>query len=177
MKITIICNSKTGFTKKYADWIAEEIDCSILPYNGFQNADLKETDIIVFGSRMHAGKIEYLDKIKAYCKTHPEQKLIVFITGAAPAHAKSTIEKYFADNFAEAEISSIPHFYVPGGLNYEQMGFMDKTIMKMVANIMEKQRKNSNEKNESGYSAKSSFDISSKEYIQPLVRFLEEIEL
>ena len=170
MEIIIYCNSKTGFTKKYANWIAEELKCSVFSYRDFIKNAPCENSIVIFGSRIHAGKIECLNKIKAYFKD--KRNLIVFVTGATPVLETAVIEKMWEANFTNEEIKIIPHFYMQSGLNYEKMGFVDRNIMKIVAKLIGG-KKNKNE-TEKGFdlAIKKSHDISSKDYITPLLKFV-----
>jgi len=162
MKIIIVYNSKTGFTKRYAEWIAEEMNCDILPYKEFTEATANGFDIIIFGSRLFVGKVEYLDKIKSYISKHPEQKLIVFATGATPAAEEETINKIWTDNFSETEIKTIPHYYMQGGLDYGKMGFADGTMMKVAAKLSKDP------------ALKKSYDIASRKFIAPLLNHLKK---
>ena len=73
------------------------------------------------------------------------------------------------------ELETIPHFYMQSGICYEKMSFANKTLMKMMSNILSK--KNGDDV-EAGFAQaiKSSYDISSKEYAEPLIKFLLEVE-
>ena len=64
MKILLIYKSKTGFTKKYAKWINEEIACDIVNIFNIQHVNFKNYDVVIYGSRIHAGRIDGLKKIK-----------------------------------------------------------------------------------------------------------------
>ena len=172
MKIYIICNSKTGFTRRYADWIAGETGGIVVPYKELGKAAINPEDTVIFGSRLHAGRIEYLDKIKARFGKH---RLIVFATGGAPNDAAEAIEKVWNTNFTEGERASIPHFYMQGGINYEKMSFLDKTLMKAVAKMMKKQKNLGPEDAVFKEAIQSSYDISSREYIQPLVAYVKNL--
>ena len=175
MKTIIVYNGKTGFTKRYADWIAKELKCSILSYKDFTKKVIEENDIIIFGSRVHAGKIEHLKKIKSQFVNKSRQKLIVFACGATPVFEKNTIDKIWANNLSESEIKSIPHFYMQSGLNYERMGFLDRIIMKTVAKLMSKKQNKTSEEAGFTQAVQSSYDISSKEHILPLVNCVKGI--
>ena len=170
MEIIIYYNSKTGFTKKYAGWIAEELKCSVFSYRDFKKNTSYENSIVIFGSRIHAGKIECLNKVKAYFTD--KRNLIVFATGATPALETTVIEKMWEANFTSEENEVIPHFYMQSGLNYEKMGFIDRNVMKIVAKLIGG-KKNKNE-TEKGFdqAIKKSHDISSKDYIIPLLKFV-----
>lgn len=56
MKAIVIYNSKTGFTEKYAKWIAEALQCQSISIRE-KLPDLSEYDRIIFGSNVKAGKI------------------------------------------------------------------------------------------------------------------------
>ena len=170
MEIIIYYNSKTGFTKKYASWIADELKCNIFPFTDFAKSAVSNNSIIIFGSRIHAGKIEYLNKVKA-CFSD-KQNIIIFATGATPLSETSTIEKIWANNFTDYEIKTIPHFYMQSGLNYEKMGFIDQIMMKTLKKIIGiKKNKNKAEKRLE-QAIKESHDVSSRENIKPLIDFI-----
>ena len=170
MEIVIYYNSKTGFTKKYAGWIAEELKCNAFSYKEFTKNIPCENSVVIFGSRIHAGRIEGLNKVKA--RFSDKRNLIVFATGATPASEAAVIEKMWEANFSSEEINVVPHFYMQSGLNYEKMGFVDRNIMKIVAKLVSG-KKNLNE-TEKGFeqAIKESHDISSKDCITPLLEFV-----
>lgn len=173
MKIYLIYNSKTGFTKKYAEWIAEEIVCNVVPFADMSKIAINADDVIIYGSRIHAGKIEYLDKVKTYFSHHTRQNLIVFATGGTVASAESAIDRIWAENFTQTEIKSIPHFYMQSGIDYQKMGFADRTIMKIVAKLMRRKKDKSEEEKGFEQAIQNSYDHSSKDYIMPLVNFIK----
>lgn len=172
MSFIIICNSKTGFTKRYADWIAEALHCEVLPYARLKEKTIDKSDIVLFGSRLHAGRIEYLNKIKAQFAGH--KNLIVFVTGATSASETETIEKVWMDNFTEQERQSIPHFYMQSGLNYEEMGFVDRMMMQVMIMVVGAKKKKNDREKEVAQAISSSHDHSSKESIAPLLAFIRE---
>jgi len=144
MNIIIVYSSKTGFTKRYAEWIAEELACDTLSFKDFTMEAVRGKGVVIFGTRIHAGTVEHLNKIKQYFNNTTEQKFIVFATGGTPNEAESVINNIWANNLSETEIKAIPHFYMQSGLNYEKMGFIDKRLMKMAAWFMNK-KKNKND--------------------------------
>lgn len=171
MKILLIYKSKTGFTEKYAYWIMEEIKCDIEKISTIQNIDFKRYDLIIYGSRIHAGRIDGLNKIK---KLNLENKLVLFVTGATPKETAS-IQEVWKNNLSEKELKNIKRFYIPAGLNYEKMGFLDKTMMKIASIILEKKKDKSKEDIGMQNSIKRSYDISNKSRIQPLVDYIKSL--
>lgn len=109
MKILLIYKSKTGFTKRYAEWICEEINCRLENISNIKNIDFSNYDLIIYGSRIHAGRIDGLDKIR---KLNLDKKLIIFVTGATPKETNSIIEVWNS-NLTEEELKIVKHFYIP----------------------------------------------------------------
>ena len=154
----VIYNSKTGFVKRYAEWIAQEIGCSVQAYHDSTSLD----GLVIFCSRVHVGKVEHLNKVK-----QRTNNLVVVAVGATPMAASVTIEQLWVNN----NVKDIPHFYLQGGLSYERMGFLDRVIMKVFARMM----KGIKTEEEAGLAEaiQRSYDISSKEYIAPVVDYLK----
>ncbi|WP_291648339.1 flavodoxin domain-containing protein [Clostridium sp.] len=173
MKIIVIYKSKTGFTKRYAEWISEELKCDILDYKNLSRSSIAEYDFIIYGSRVHAGKIDGIKKIKALFSDNEMSKLIIFATGATPLAAEDVINTIWQSNFSNEELKIISHFYMQGGLNCEKMGILDRMIMRTLAKILSNKKDKS--PNEAGFEQAigSSYDISSKKYIVPLIQFVK----
>ncbi|NCB93110.1 MAG: hypothetical protein EOM40_11220 [Clostridia bacterium] len=120
MRAIVIYKSRTGFTKKYAEWIGEELKCEIAVYSDMNRLTLSDFDLVIYGSRVHAGKIDSLTKIKGILGNE-KCELIVFATGATPAAATEEIEKTKKSNFHD---DTIPFFYMQSGLSYEKMAHL-----------------------------------------------------
>ena len=80
MQVLVTYQSKTGFTKKYAEWISEEIKCENQEIKKVNKEDIEKYDLIIHGGWIMGGKIMGLDKIM---KLNPKQ-LIVFGVGYTP---------------------------------------------------------------------------------------------
>jgi menaquinone-dependent protoporphyrinogen IX oxidase len=168
MKTVVIYKSKTGFTKQYAQWISEALSCKAVDYKDRKKLDLQSFDLVIFGGRLIAGKIEGLQKIKQ-AMGNKIDSLVVFATGATPNTVTEEIERVRQNNFGG---DSIPFFYMQSGLCYEKMGFFEKTMMKMFAKTLEsKQDKTEVEKNLAAIILKS-HDMSDKSYIEPLIDYV-----
>ncbi len=69
--------------------------------------------------------------------------------------------------------NSIPHFYMQSGLCYEKMGFFDKTLMKMLSKMLSSKKDKSDSEGGTTIAISKSHDISSKDYIMPLVNYIK----
>ena len=108
MKKIVIYESVTGFTKKYAQWIAEELQAEIKDTRTMNGVNLTEYDLVVFGGWLMGGRISGLEKIQK----QNVKKLVVFATGA------SLDTKELAEEIRKANpLSGIPFCYLPGGMH------------------------------------------------------------
>ena len=67
MKIALVYKSSTGFTERYAKYIAEETGADLFKYAERKIIKSCDYDILVFGSSIIAAKIsgvEWFDKVK-----------------------------------------------------------------------------------------------------------------
>ena len=64
MKTAIIYVSQTGFTKQYAEWLAEEVSGECMTIAEAEKKDLSGYDAVVFGGWCFAGTIKELDWFK-----------------------------------------------------------------------------------------------------------------
>ena len=173
MKTLVMYKSKTGFTKRYAEMVAKEMECDMVELKKATAAKMGEYDVIVFGSRFFAGTVDGIKKARELFDASKAKEFVVFATGATPNAAKEIVSDMWKNNFTPEELEVIPHFYMQSGICYEKMPFMEKMMMKMAAKMM----KNQKEKDEmaQGFeeALKGSFDISSEEYAQPLIEYLK----
>lgn len=141
MKILVTFQSKTGFTKKYAKWIADAVDGDVKDLSEVLNQEINKYDLIIHGGWIMGGMINGLDKIK----NQNPKKLIVFGVGFTPKQ-EVEIEKYIEIN----KLDNIPFFYYEGGMDPKKMGFINRTIVKIVTKkkLIYKDNTNINEINE-----------------------------
>lgn len=171
-KLLVTYKSITGFTKEYAEMIAEEISCTLINFKDVTVERMSTYDTVIFGGRMHAGTVDGLKKAKAFFSQSKASNLVLFTTGATPNDAKDLIDEMWSNNLSSFELQTIPHFYFQSGLRYEKMPFGDRLMMK-VFSIMLKKKKDKNEYEKTFENAiASSYDISSKTYIKPLIDIL-----
>ncbi len=176
--ILVCYKSTTGFTKRYAEMISGETGCTLMNSRDVTARIISQYDTIVFGGRLHAGVIDGLKKIRKLITKSGGKTFVVFATGAMPLEAEETIQQMWENNLTPEELRQIPHFYMPGGLCYEKMPLPDKIMMKAFASVMKRQLRHKENKTPMEQSFEenisTSYDISSKEYVKPLVSFLKD---
>lgn len=173
MKVIVIYNSQTGFTKRYAQWIAEATGADCFELAEAKKKNMSTYEAIIFGSWACAGGISKLSWFKSNINKWAEKKLIAFCVGGSPFDSPE-IEPALKQNFKESELKKVSVFYCPGGFRYEKMSAPSKLMMKMFIKAL-KAKKNKTEADEEMIKMiSSSYDISDKKYIQPILNCLEK---
>ena len=165
-KTLVIYKSKTGFTKRYAQWIKEDLNCDMVSYDKGVSLSFDSYDTVIFGGGFYAGKINGLNQFKKNLSKLEGKKIIVFATGAAPAEAPDT-QNSLRKNFTDAEWSKIKAFYMQSGLCYEKMGTKDKMMMAGLRTILKMSKSSA----EALKAIQKSFDVTKKDAIKALVEY------
>jgi menaquinone-dependent protoporphyrinogen IX oxidase len=175
MKKLIIYKSQSGFTEKYAKWLAEELNCQAITLKEAKKVNLQEFDLVLYGGGVHASIISGLKEFKQLSDGR-NKKIIFFCTGATPAEELKIIENIKTANFNSEERDNIPFFYLQSGLNYEKLGGPQKIMMKMFAKMLAKKENKTEEEKAMAEVIKDSYDISDKKYIQPIIALVKDME-
>ncbi len=173
MKTVVVYNSQTGFTKRYAQWIAEAVGADCMPLKDAQKADMTPYDAIVFGGWALGGSINKIGWFAEHVEAWAGKKLAVFCVGASPAE-NSDVEKALEEHFKEPRLQNVPVFYCPGGLDYSKMDLPYKLMMKMFTKMLNGQKEKTPEEQERAQMLATSYDISDKKYIEPIVACLNQ---
>lgn len=173
MKTIVIYNSQTGFTKRYARWIAQAAGADCLELSVAKKKDFSSYETIIFGGWACAGSINKISWFKRNINKWSDKKLIVFCVGGSPID-NPEIEAALKQNFSESELEKVKIFYCPGGFNYEKMSLSSKFMMKIFIKILKNKKEKTKEEEIMVKMISSSYDISNKKYIEPILRCLEE---
>lgn len=173
MKTIVIYNSQTGFTERYARWIAEAAGADCMTLSEAKKKSMAEYDAIVFGGWACAGTISKIGWFKNNMDNWTGKKLIAFCVGASPIESPE-IDKSLNRVFNETERKKAKVFYCPGGLNYEKMSASSKFMMKMLIKTLKAKKNKTKDEEEMIRMISSSYDISDKKYVEPILKCLEE---
>ena len=110
MKQIVIYKSRTGFTKKYAKWLAQSLNCECIPQEDVGGERLSDYDVIIFGSSFRAGNVEelkwYKETILPFEKTN-----VLFVTGAMPPSSADAV-KSIEQQLGKGEDREVKVFYL-----------------------------------------------------------------
>ncbi len=172
MKAIVIYNSQTGFTKRYAEWIAKEAGADCFELSAAKKKDLSAYEAIIFGGWACAGSISKISWFKRNINKWADKKLIVFCVGASPIDSPG-IDIALKRNFSAAEQKKVKTFYCPGGFNYEKMSAPSKLMMKMFIKKLKAKKDKTQEEQIMIKMISSSYDISDKKYAEPILQYLK----
>lgn len=177
--IIVLYKSVYGFTKKYAEWIAEKLNCNCAEISGFDfNKDYKS---IIFGGGVYAGKINGIDSLIKNYDEIINKNIIVFTVGVADINDSENVKNIVLS--AKKQIpkdifSKIKLFHLRGGMDYGKMSFIHKCMMWFMKTMLSKKPKN--ERSDSDQAVIDSyggkFDFSDRNAIDDLVRYCLQIK-
>ncbi|MGN1145300.1 MAG: flavodoxin domain-containing protein [Acetatifactor sp.] len=136
MKRIVVYQSATGFTAKYAGWIATELHCEAKKLKQTNLSDLSAYDMVIYGGWICANMISGYNKIKALNLSN----VVVFGVGMSPCSTE-VAARLVEQNGLDAQ----RFFYFEGGYKPEKVGFVKKLMMNMIKKSLEKKEEKSEE--------------------------------
>ena len=127
----VIYKSKTGFTKRYAEFITEDLDAEIYELHEIKIEDIDKYDTIIYGGGLYAGCINGIDFINKNIDILKKHKVIVFATGLCSG-SDDEINNMKNSNFNQEQIKDIDFFYLRGGFNFNNLSIVDKILMTLM---------------------------------------------
>lgn len=166
----VIYASKTGFTGRYAGWIAESLHCPALPLAGLRAEALKSYRLVIYGGGVYSGNIAGLKDIKRLLAQNPRMPWVAFAVGVTQS-SESVLQSLQKQNFPAGESRPSHFFYFPGGINFEQMSLWDKLLMGIFLHYATKNSANS-QGNPALPARLTSVDLTDRASIRPLFDYV-----
>jgi menaquinone-dependent protoporphyrinogen IX oxidase len=176
MKAIVLYRSISGFTKKYAQWIAEELGADLFDCREVKPDAFSAYGLVIFGGSLHAVGINGIDIITRNLGALAGKKVIVFATGASPAR-EDIPEEVLAANFPEEQRKLLRFFYLRGGFDFGKLDLPNKALMTLLKWKLLMKKSEDREPDEKGMLAAfaKSMDFTKKESIRPLVDYARSL--
>ena len=126
MSTVVIYLSKTGYTKRYAEWIAEEVDADLMDANELDIQAVSAYDTIIYGGGIYPTGVNGTKLLKKIYKKNKDKKFVIFGVGLAPPRPE--MEKAAQ----EADENDPKMYYFRGGFDYDKLDKKDQSIIKTV---------------------------------------------
>lgn len=139
MKTLIAYSTTHGCTRKIAEQMSNYLDGEVELVNlkKYPSPDLPNFDRVIIGGSIHAGQIQ--KRVKEFCNQHfgelLTKELGLFITcmEAGETALKQLMDAYPEELINNAKITA----YFGGEFDFKRMNFLEKMIVKKVANVKE----------------------------------------
>ncbi len=142
MKTIVIYKSKYGSTKKYAEWISEEISCPLREAKEVYLKDLEQYDVIIYGGGLYAEVINGVSLITKNFEKLKDKKIIVFSTGITPLDCKEYYDKLVVEkNFKPYMLEKIKVYNFLGKMVLSELSVPHRTALKALKKIMSSKEK------------------------------------
>jgi menaquinone-dependent protoporphyrinogen IX oxidase len=174
-KSIVVYRSISGYTRRYAQWIAEELGADLFDSRQVDPGKLPQYDLVVFGGSLHAVGINGAKIIKANLSLLAGKKVVVFAVGASPPRPEIPDEVKTRNFTIEQQKSISAFFYLRGGFNYNKLNFTNKVLMSLMKVKLRLKRKRTPDEIGMLAAYAKPMDFAKKENIKPLINYAQSI--
>lgn len=179
MKTVVVYSSKYGSTKKYAEWLADELKCDLKDKNSISIDELMQYDTIVYGGGLYAGGVNGIDIFTKHFDKLKDKNLVLYTCGISDPKIEdniNNIRKNISKVFNEEMTEKIKVFHLRGSMDYSKLSLKHSMMMKMLkAMILKKDKsKLTDEDRQIIDTFGTAIDFTDKESIKPIVEYLKQ---
>lgn len=171
-KVAVVYRSKSGFTQKYAEWIANAAEADLLVGNKTKAKDLMKYETIVLGGGLYAGGINGLKLITNNYSTLKHKKLVVFCLGATPVTGK-IIDEVRNNNLSTEHQQTIKFFMLRGGFDYNKLTPINKMLMSLLKMKLKRKKELTADERGMLQSYSNPLDFTNEKSIEPILEFIK----
>lgn len=174
MKAVVVYKSKSGFVKRYAHWIADELSADLFDRAKVTAEKLREYDIVIYGGGLYAVGINGITLITENMHILKNKKLIVFGTGASSPN-EDIIDEIRDKNFSMEQQNYIKFFYLRGGFNYSKLNRINKILMNTMKFRLKSKKQRTSEEIGMLNAYDNPVDFTDKKNIVDLVAYVKSL--
>jgi menaquinone-dependent protoporphyrinogen IX oxidase len=175
--IAVLYKSNYGHTKRYAEWIAKDLQGDLYDLPDFNHDHIERYDTIIYGGGLYAGGILGHSFIVQEFERLRRKNLVLFTVGLAATEDRSIFTPLLHKNFSDEILSAFEIFHLRGGIEYRKLGLKHKTLMAMLRTKVSRNKGERTEEEElmlSTYGDK--IDFSDEKSIAPLTAYVRSLE-
>lgn len=174
MGTIVVYRSLSGFTKKYAGWIAGELGAPCVELGDFRRQAVADGDVVVFGGSLHAVGINGYRKFSRLLAGRKLKRLVVFAVGASPAR-EGVEEIIRRENFSAEEALDIRLFYLRGGFDYGKLDWYNRLLMKLLKAKLRLRKRRGPDEEGMLKAYDRPLDVTKKENVAELVAYVKSL--
>ena len=167
----VVYKSKYGSTKRYAQWIAQELEAPLFEAAQIKPSELASYDVVVYGGGLYAGGINGV----ALVKKNPCKSLVVFTVGLADPNITDYSE-VIKRNFPGDMQARTKVFHLRGGIDYTKLSLAHKGMMAIFKKSVTKKEtaRLTGEEKAIAETGGQNADFTDRDTIAPIVAFVRE---
>lgn len=140
----VVHNSITGFSQTYATWIAEELGAVLAPWSQARRRPWGRFDLVVYCAGVRMSAVRGFPAVRRKAEKEGlagRGRLLVLATGGTPVHLERDW-RVPAATLTRAELAQgrYPLFYVEGGVRYEGLNPVEKTLLRIFSHRVQRYR-------------------------------------
>ena len=134
--IAVVYSTKSGHTKKYADWLKEDVDADVISVDSFNITKMLSYKLIIFACGVYGDKLAIMDFIKKNLTSVPLQKVMVMAVSWYTNDSPEATQKLINENFPEQLKNTVPLFVINSGIDKKTINAMDKAKLLAAQNAI-----------------------------------------
>lgn len=180
MNTILFYRSQYGSTKQYAEWIQDELGCTMDSFDKMNSYEMADYDLIIMGESVYAGQMKSPKTLAKIVEKYPDKDYIFFMVGVADMEDEGNREKLYGDlaRTMGASVEKVDVFFFRGDLDYTKMGRVHKTMMWMLTKRLKSMKEEDLPKDAdqliASYGKKTEF--LDPKYIVPLIDHVRKLE-
>lgn len=174
-KAMVVYESRYGSTRRYAQWIAEELACPLCERKAFHPQDLADCEVIIYGGGLYAGGVNGIRFLAKNEKLLSGKTVILYTCGLADPQNSDNISRIRAALAKALPPRLLAHtkvFHLRGGIDYSRLGPVHRAMMAMLRKMLLKKdaASLSGEDRQLLETYGKCVDFTDRESIRPLIR-------
>lgn len=173
-KTVVIFESKYGATRKYAEWIAEELGCPFFERKHFRAENFSHYDTIIYGGGLYAGGVSGIKLLTENRKLLEDKRVILFTCGLAAPHNEENVS-HIREALSKAIVPELLNrfelYHFHGAIDYKKLSLFHRIMMAMVHKMAAKKDPATMTEEDRGFldTYGKKVDFTDKKYISKLV--------
>lgn len=173
-KKVVIYASHYGYTQKYANWIAQALQCKVVNVSELDEKKLAQCDVIIWGGGLYASGINGIKQFKKLFPLLRQKKLIVFTVGLASVDDPEPFKQLVQQNFDQEQIDRIQFYHFRGGMDYKRLSFAHRSMMAALRRVILMKKEQSEDAKGVLETYGKTIDMSNRDAIQPLLDYVNQ---
>jgi menaquinone-dependent protoporphyrinogen IX oxidase len=180
-KTLIIYNSKYGYTKKYAQWLAEALNADICESENLKSKNLNDYAILLFGGSLYAGKNKASLLLVKHFEQIKDKKIVLFTVGMFDTGSEENIvaiNKELNKAITPEIREKIKIFHLRGGIDCQNLTFPHKMMMKIAHTMLSKKPENERTDADKDFLFLNGkkIDFSDRKMLDPVIQYVDELK-